>query len=436
MEKDPALRITGNICWLAEFRKWLRGRNELWPARATRFRTLLNAFKRTGLLSSGTAVTDFMWFDSAGALSATYFDFQVGMSFSQTPSGVALEYMKKWEQATTLLNDNAPMDASTCWHTSRLWIRAEAEQAIVDSTVNTLMVSFGCGFLGTLCFTRFDALLSGFVVLAVIGVTSCLAFFMCVVMSWSFGAVEVLGLIVFVGYSITYSLHIAHSYGEHTKSTDGLHSIYTRRRKAVRHAMEQMGNAVVGSALTTLGSSFFLFFCTMAIFVKLASVLFAVTFFACIFALVALPSALLVVGPVGTCGCGGARSWSRNESFDYDVEEPSDNETSNPTGFSLSSNSSGRSGGFVMGDEAGVHERDPCSPKSYNASNQASSHLAALSVGEAPHKSEVFISAQVTPNSSPGFRPLEAAGPPGPPVISASGAGHGNDTRSAAHRAE
>jgi len=438
MEKDPALHISSNICWLAEFRKWLRGRNELWPARSTRFRTLLEGFKKTGLLSSGTSVTDFMWFDSTGSLSGTYFDFHVAMSYSATPSAVALAYMKKWEQATTLLNDNAPMDASTCWHTSRLWIRAEAEQAIVDSTVNTLMVSFGCGFLGTFCFTRFDALLSGFVVLAVIGVTSCLAFFMCVVMSWSFGAVEVLGLIVFVGYSITYSLHIAHSYGEHTKSTDGLYSIYTRRRKAVRHAMEQMGSAVVGSALTTLGSSFFLFFCTMAIFVKLASVLFAVTFFACIFALVALPSALLVVGPVGTCGCGGARSWSRNESFDYDVEEHSGPEPSSPPGFILSS--SGRSGGgFSVGDETGVHERDLCSANPYNATDQVTSHLSGHSVGGASHKSEVFISAQVpqvTPNSSTGFPPIEAAGPPGPPVISAAGAGRDNDARSAPHRAE
>ena len=48
------------------------------------------------------------------------------------------------------------------------------------------------------------------VVLNVVGVTICLAWFMICLMGWAVGVLEVLGLIVFVGYSITYSLHIAH----------------------------------------------------------------------------------------------------------------------------------------------------------------------------------------------------------------------------------
>ena len=35
-------------------------------------------------------------------------------------------------------------------------------------------------------------------------------------MGWAVGVLEVLGLIVFVGYSITYSLHIAHKCGHFT----------------------------------------------------------------------------------------------------------------------------------------------------------------------------------------------------------------------------
>merc|ERR1740129_1845133 len=71
--------------------------------------------------------------------------------------------------------------------------------------------------------------------------------------------------------------------------------------------MNSMASAVIGSTITTLGSSFFLLFCTMAIFVKLALVLFAVTFFAMVFSLAALPSVLLCIGPLGICGsCGKA----------------------------------------------------------------------------------------------------------------------------------
>jgi len=35
-----------------------------------------------------------------------------------------------------------------------------------------------------------------------------------VVMEWKIGPIEVISLVVFVGYSVTYSLHIAHNYVE------------------------------------------------------------------------------------------------------------------------------------------------------------------------------------------------------------------------------
>jgi hypothetical protein len=350
--------------------------------------------------------------------------FYAMMAYDTTPSHVALSFMQKWDATVQAVNEQAPMDASGAWHTSRLWIRAEAEKAIVDSTVATLLVSIGCGFLGTFCFTHFDMLLSAFVVASVGGVTACLAFFMCVMMSWPFGAVEVLGLIVFVGYSITYSLHIAHQYGMHTKATEGIGGLNTRRQKAVHHALEKMSSAVAGSALTTLGSSFFLFFCTMAIFVKLASVLFAVTFFACLFALVALPSALLVAGPIGFCGCGAVRSWMRGERVDYDATEAS---VLDPDGLHVGSTPgapSGSSVADVRGTGGFDGRRGSGSPMSADGGAISFGDLTQPAIGEA--KSEVFISTpMITPASSPGIRPLMAhsAGAPGPPIMASGGAG-------------
>ncbi|CAE7948516.1 Disp3, partial [Symbiodinium sp. KB8] len=125
------------------------------------------------------------------------------------------------------------------------------------------------------------------VVVAVTGVTISLAWFMIVFMGWPVGVLEVLGLIVFVGYSITYSLHIAHKYQLHSMELEE-EPLSERRRHAVVQALQSMASSVLGSAATTLGSSFFLFFCQLVIFVKLATVLFAVTFFACVFAILAL----------------------------------------------------------------------------------------------------------------------------------------------------
>lgn len=72
------------------------------------------------------------------------------------------------------------------------------------------------------------------------------------------------------------------------------------------YALRCMTSAVCGSALTTLGSAFFLFFCTIQIFTRLVTVLFAVTFLAALFATVVLPTVLLCIGPGDGCCCTGS----------------------------------------------------------------------------------------------------------------------------------
>eukprot|EP00913_Durusdinium_trenchii_P022145 g20806.t1 len=300
-EKNPALLIQVSHCWLRDFRTYATDRGYPFPVPSTSFQVLFQRFL------DGRVI-----FVHLVHLPRT------------TLSSTILALMEEWDKEVEEINQNAPVDAccmhvqscpprsllpfssiqelGTTWHTSSLWLRAEAERAIVNSTVLTMVVSAACGFLGALFFTHGDLLLSWMVVLNVMGVTISLAWFMVVFMGWAIGVLEILGLIVFVGYSITYSLHIAHKYQEHTLTAASaqLGSLYERRREAVLYALNCMSSSILGSAITTLGSSFFLFFCQLVIFVKLATVLSSVTFFACLFATVAFPAALLCIGPVGT----------------------------------------------------------------------------------------------------------------------------------------
>mmetsp|Transcript_25377 Transcript_25377/g.46000 ORF Transcript_25377/g.46000 Transcript_25377/m.46000 type:complete len:1626 (+) Transcript_25377:95-4972(+) len=302
-KKEEDLLVASHNCWIEAFRSRLRGQGKPFPVPSTQFyQELANFGQQAPVLSSGLLAKNFMWLDEAGMLKATFSEFQVRVGYNTASTGQIMTYKELWDDFVETLNGDAPPEVGDTWHTSRLWIRAEAESAIVGSTVNTLLVSVGFGFLGALCFTQMDFVLSMFVVLSVTGVTICLAWFMIAVMGWLVGAIEVLGLIVFVGYSITYSLHIAHKYQEHMDQSDKSLTKKERRREAVSHTMKCMAGAVVGSAVTTLGSSFFLFFCTLVIFVKLATVLFAVTFFAMVFATVGLPAALLVCGPTSHPG--------------------------------------------------------------------------------------------------------------------------------------
>lgn len=300
------LLIVDDECWIENFRDWLASRGQPFPVPGRRFLPAFKNWRATPgqetFPHTGVVVKDFMWLDQDGSLKATYARFTVQVNSRSSAASTLIKYMSRWNELVEAINSEAPLEAGDTWHTSGLWIRAEAETAIISSTVNTMLVSAGCGFLGALFFTHLDVLLSTMVVITVAGVTISLAWFMIVFMSWPVGAMEVLGLIVFVGYSITYSLHIAHKYQEHVikLAADVTMNARERRKEAVLHSMRCMSGAVIGSAVTTLGSSFFLFFCQLVIFVKLASVLFAVTFFAMIFATVALPAALLCVGPTSS----------------------------------------------------------------------------------------------------------------------------------------
>merc|ERR1740123_2105620 len=147
-----------------------------------------------------------------------------------------------------------------------------------------------------------DPVLSLYVVLATVGVMSSLAFFIVVIMGWAIGPLEVIALIVFIGYAVTYSLHIAHKYG----GREALDSEPPRpdldEKSAVRYqrtafALKSIGSAAMGSAVTTIGCSIFLLFCTLTIFKKLGGVVLAVTIMSIFTAIAPLPAALLMAGP-------------------------------------------------------------------------------------------------------------------------------------------
>merc|ERR1719399_1514782 len=70
------------------------------------------------------------------------------------------------------------------------------------------------------------------------------------------------------------------------------------RFERTRFALQRMGGAALGSATTTVGSSFFLLFCTLQVFTKLGAVVIAVTFLSILFALLPLPAILVYGGPL------------------------------------------------------------------------------------------------------------------------------------------
>merc|ERR1719296_343439 len=67
------------------------------------------------------------------------------------------------------------------------------------------------------------------------------------------------------------------------------------RKARAKWALERIGSSVFGSALTTIGCASFLIGCQIFIFMKIGSIVVAVTMIAAVFALVPLPAVLMLV---------------------------------------------------------------------------------------------------------------------------------------------
>lgn len=210
---------------------------------------------------------------------------------------------------------------------SKLWVKADSQAELIWGTVLTLGILILLAFTGMLLFTRSLALSFG-VVLATLLVVAGLAFFTTVIAGWPLGLLEVIAVVYFIGYAVTYSLHIAHKYAGHGfVFSDDLDSVVktltgdsgalpdsakkagtkaAMRFRRTEYAMQSIGCATISSAVTTAGSAFFLVFCTLTIFKKLCGMCLAVTVLSLFVALVPLPAGLLTVGPTrpGVCDLG------------------------------------------------------------------------------------------------------------------------------------
>lgn len=308
LELPSELVIVQSRCWIESFRVWLTPQRDRFPTRE---------FDRwiTSWYPESIAAGQDLWIVNR-KVAAAQMRFYVNVD-KHLPALEILEYKRKWDRSLDGLNARASVTANRAFHTTQAWVRAEAEISVVASTAATIVISAGCGFLGVFLFTR-DPVLAAIVLALVLGVIVGLAFFMVVIMDWSIGPIEVIALVVFLGYSVTYSLHVAHNYseicGDDPRLLANLRALppanggeeatgwrayapadvrLVRTRLAVMH----VGGATLSSAVSTLGSSAFLLFGVMKIFAKLGGVVIAVTALSICCALVALPTTLMLIGP-------------------------------------------------------------------------------------------------------------------------------------------
>lgn len=146
-------------------------------------------------------------------------------------------------------------------------------------------------FLILLLSTR-NWIMSVFAVFDIIGIMLCELAIMYLV-GWKFGVSECVAIVIIIGFSVDYVVHLANAYLESTaKDRDGRLSF----------ALLTMGISVVSGAVTTFAAGFFLVFPEIVFFYKMGVLIMTTVFTSILWAMCFFTSIVALWGPEGDAG--------------------------------------------------------------------------------------------------------------------------------------
>eukprot|EP00928_Gymnodinium_smaydae_P027796 TRINITY_DN21379_c0_g4_i1.p1 TRINITY_DN21379_c0_g4~~TRINITY_DN21379_c0_g4_i1.p1 ORF type:complete len:1177 (+),score=225.41 TRINITY_DN21379_c0_g4_i1:58-3531(+) len=281
-EANKHLRIKSHDCWIEKLKDCMTSRNKLFPVTSSRFYSALET------CSDGLTST---W-----RLNKKVVAIRVGVELDVATSVSSAEkraLAEAWDAHMAAWNAQSPVTAGSAFQTSEEWAREESGRQLTASMSTTVIVLFVLALVAVIIFTRSIAL--SFLVVYALGLVVLALFFVFVtLMQWSLGMLEGIAMIYFVGYALTYSLHVAHVYAHDLE--DEPQPKETRRSQRVRHSLTQVGGAIWGSGATTAGASFFLVFCQLQVFQKIGTMCLVVTLLSVFVALCPLPAFLHLCG--------------------------------------------------------------------------------------------------------------------------------------------
>ena len=110
---------------------------------------------------------------------------------------------------------------------------------------------------------------------------------------WSLGIPESVGIIIFVGFSVDYIVHMCHQYNE---------SVNDLRKKKTDTAFFNIGSTIIMGAITSFLSGFFLMQCEFSYMYKFGVMMCVTIVSAMLVALVFFPAQTYLLGPQKTQG--------------------------------------------------------------------------------------------------------------------------------------
>ena len=110
---------------------------------------------------------------------------------------------------------------------------------------------------------------------------------------WALGVMEAIAVVIIVGFSVDYVVHLANHYVE---------SVYIDRFRRMKDALTGIGISIFSGAITTILSGIFLFLATIVFFENFAILILVTILFSLLFSLALFSSINFWIGPSGNFG--------------------------------------------------------------------------------------------------------------------------------------
>jgi len=175
-----------------------------------------------------------------------------------------------------------------------MWCWMMAERAFLDNALQGIIISISFAFLVLLVAT-FNVIQAAVSILCIVFIVSSVISIM-VFCGWELGVAESVAVVILIGFSVDYVVHLAAHY---------IHSAHSHRHQRIQEALQEMGISIFSGAVTTFGSGLFLFFATITVFFKFAILIISTITFSLIYSMLFFTSLMHICGPQGHTGSLG-----------------------------------------------------------------------------------------------------------------------------------
>merc|ERR1712166_74809 len=238
-----------------------------------------------------------------------YSGYEVGGEEEGSTAGT--RYVKSaWATFNTTIPtaDQLPVSEIRTWHgaweelvvvsgvdafalSSWLWGYMALVDALLGACVSGIVISLGVAY-AVLIIATSNIIVATIAMTSILGILLSVSLTM-VLLGWAVSILESISLIVVVGMSVDFTVHLMHSYRESDEET---------RFAKARAALTEMGVSVFSGAITTFASACPLLFATFVFFSQFGTFIGVITSWSIIWAIFFLMTFALMVGPEPKAG--------------------------------------------------------------------------------------------------------------------------------------